>query len=80
MTLSARTGVLWIAANIAAFVVMPLIMWRWIAGEVSASDATLPEGFAPSTLVLAFTLAWAVFLLLLNTAVALFLWLRAKKA
>lgn len=79
MALTGQRISLWIAANIAAAVAMPLVMSRWIRGLVAEGDASLPEGFAPSTLVFAFTLAWLLFLLLLNTALALFLWLTARK-
>jgi hypothetical protein len=68
----------WLGANVAAAVIMPLVMFWWITRLVSIGDASLPEGFAPSTLVLAFTFGWLLFLLLLNVSLVLFLWLRGR--
>jgi hypothetical protein len=78
MAVLTRARVLWVAGNVAAAVLMPLIMAAWIARMVSTGEGSLPEGFAPSTLVLAFTLAWLVFLLFLNVAFVLFWWLKGE--
>jgi hypothetical protein len=70
--------VVWILGNVIAAIVMPIVIGYWIERQMVGSDASLPQGFSPSTLVFAFTAAWLVFLLLLNVAMALFVWLSKK--
>jgi hypothetical protein len=71
-----RRRTLWLLFNLAAAVIVPVGFGWWLNRQVHASDAPLPEGFNPETVILVFTIAWATFLLLLNVTVALFLWLK----
>ncbi|HSL20370.1 MAG TPA: hypothetical protein VK886_02460 [Vicinamibacterales bacterium] len=68
--------VAWVAANIAAAVLLPMAFAWWLHGQVSGSEETLPEGFSTRTLVAAVTAAWLFFLLMLNVSMAVFLWLK----
>ncbi|MGE5815725.1 MAG: hypothetical protein ACM36C_14650 [Acidobacteriota bacterium] len=71
-----RRRMLWLAFNLGAAIVVPVGFAWWLDRQVRASDALLPEGFNPETVILVFTIAWAGFLLLLNVTMALFLWLK----
>ncbi len=71
-----RRRLAWLLLNLVAAIVMPLAFGWWLDRQVNATDAALPEGFDPRTVLLVFTLAWAAFLLLLNVTMALFLWLK----
>lgn len=73
-----RRQALWLAFNLAAAVLLPIAFAWWLQRQVRASDAALPEGFDPETVVLVFTISWAGFLLLLNVTMALFLWLKRR--
>jgi hypothetical protein len=68
----------WLVFNLAAAILLPLAFGWWLKRLVASSDAALPEGFDPSTVLLVFTIAWAAFLLLLNVTMALFLWLKRR--
>lgn len=76
MPLLTRRRIAWLLLNLAAAIVLPVAFGWWLDRQVAASDAALPEGFDPGTVLVVFTLAWAAFLLLLNVTMALFLWLR----
>ncbi len=78
MPLFTRRRVVWLVLNLAAAILLPLAFGWWLDRQVGASDASLPEGFDPRTVLLFFTLAWAAFLLLLNVTMALFLWLKRR--
>lgn len=80
MTLSRGRIIAWAAANVVAAIGMPVLMFLWSRRLVAGSDGSLPDGFAPATLVLLFTLAWLVFLTLLNTAILLFVWLTSRRS
>jgi hypothetical protein len=71
-----RRRALWLAFNLVAAVIVPVAFAWWLNRQIHSSDAALPEGFEPETVVLVFTIAWAGFLLLLNVTMALFLWLK----
>lgn len=73
-----RRRALWLIFNLVAAIVVPVGFAWWLDRQVNASDAALPEGFDPETVVLVFTIAWAGFLLLLNVTMALFLWLKKR--
>jgi F0F1-type ATP synthase assembly protein I len=73
-----RQRALWLALNLAAAIVVPVAFGWWLDHQVRASDAAMPEGFDPGTVILVFTAAWAGFLLLLNVTMALFIWLRGR--
>jgi hypothetical protein len=73
-----RRRALWLALNLAAALVVPIGFAWWLERQVSGSDAPLPEGFEPETVILVFTAAWAAFLLLLNVTMALFVWLQKR--
>jgi hypothetical protein len=68
--------ILWLVFNIAIAVAVPVGFGWWLEHQVGSSDAPLPQGFDPETVILVFTIAWAAFLLLLNVTMALFLWLK----
>lgn len=68
----------WVVGNIAAAVALPLAFGWWLDRQVRASDAALPEDFAPSTVVVTVAVAWCLFLLLLNVTLAVFLWLKRR--
>lgn len=76
MPLFTRRRLAWLLLNLAAAILLPLVFGWWLERQVGASDAALPEGFDAGTVLLAFTIAWAAFLLLLNITMALFLWLK----
>jgi hypothetical protein len=73
-----RRRALWLTINLAAAIAVPIGFAWWLDQQVHASDASLPEGFDPGTVVLVFTISWATFLLLLNVTMALFLWLKRR--
>lgn len=73
-----RRRALWLVLNLAAALIVPIAFAWWLERQVHSSDAALPEGFDPETVVLVFTAAWAAFLLLLNVTMALFLWLKRR--
>ncbi len=78
MSFFTRRRALWLALNLAAAILLPIAFAWWLQRQVRASDAALPDGFDPETVVLVFTISWAGFLLLLNVTVALFLWLKRR--
>jgi len=78
MSFFTRRRALWLALNLAAAFIVPIAFAWWLNQQVHGSDATLPEGFDPGTVVLVFTAAWALFLLLLNVTMAVFLWLKGR--
>jgi hypothetical protein len=78
MSFFTRRRALWLAFNLAAALIVPITFGWWLDVQVHGSDATLPEGFDPGTVVLVFTIAWATFLLLLNVTMAVFLSLKKR--
>lgn len=73
-----RRRALWLVFNLAAAVLVPAGFAWWLNHQVRSSDAAMPEGFDPETVILVFTAAWAGFLLLLNVTMALFVWLKGR--
>jgi hypothetical protein len=78
MPILTRHRALWLALNLAAAIVVPIGFAWWLDRQVRGSNASLPDGFNPETVVLVFTASWATFLLLLNVTMALFLWLKRR--
>jgi hypothetical protein len=78
MKLLTPRRVTWILANVLAAILMPVAIGYWIERQLAGGETSLPPGFSGSTLVLAFTGAWLVFLLLLNVAMGLFVWLSRR--
>jgi len=67
-----------VVTNLAAAVLLPLAFGWWLDRQVRGSEAPLPQGFDPETLILVVTVAWGGFLLLLNVTMAVFLWLKRR--
>jgi hypothetical protein len=78
MSFFTRRRAVWLALNLAAAILLPIVFAWWLQRQVRSSDAALPAGFKPETVVLVFTISWAGFLLLLNVTMALFLWLKRR--
>lgn len=69
----------WVAGNAIAAVALPAVFIWWLEWQMRGGEAFEPDAHNPTTVVVAFTVAWWIFLLGLNGTVALLLWFRQQR-
>lgn len=71
--------VAWVAGNAIAAVAMPALFVLWLERQTRGSEAFEPAPYSLTTIGVAFTAAWWLFLVGLNLTVALLLWFRQQQ-